>query len=768
MINAVVLAAGESRRMGKPKPLLRFTGGTFLGQIIAVLKLSDVDRITVVLGAEAEAIRKTVDLSGTEVVINKNYQKGQLSSLIAAIETTPPKTQAILVCLADMPFITAEVVNEIVAKFKETSAAIIVPVFDGKRGHPTLFARAAFDELLNAPPEQGARFVLYSLRPGSGQANEGRILELQTSQSGILVRIDTPNDYRLHFGVSPGQWPGYPRQKAGANFLTSVFDRGRGDWARKIIPVILISLAVKCLLARYFLFNGDEAYFTLWGKHISAGYYDHPPMIGWLLHLLLYVGDSVLLLRLLPIVFSTAVGVGLYMLLKPYDERKAYLVFVLFMVCPMNTMFILVAPDDPLLLFSFLSVFFLFRAERATDFTDYTDLVFSSVNPCKSVSKNVEIRRSYLYYFLSGVFWGLAFLSKYFAVLLVFSYLVYFLSVCKKIENSKLKTQNSKLFLPLCLARSRIKGILLFVLGATPFVAQNALWNYQNGWPNIMHNWFNRFGSNPNPAVNLLCLGLSLLYLMTPPVVYFLVKNRSRILQAFRQEDFRVLALSALVPLCVFVLVSLKKSVGPHWYWSFLPCAFVVAGLTLDANQIVKSIKFSCVFSLIQACLFLAVPLAPLESLKGLVSERDRASLIFYIHPEKVERLLEQYRGDFVFATRSYSSSALLEYHCGDRVIVFGNGSRHARQDDIRTDFRELDATCGQGLPPGTGPGAKPDDTGSFFLVLGYDFKYQGYRQKYLRSIMSRFYQIPAWLPHANNFFFREKYGFWPSCAEVP
>ena len=314
-----------------------------------------------------------------------------------------------------------------------------------------------------------------------------------------------------------------------------------------------------------------------------------------------------------------------------------------------------------------------------------------------------------------------------------------------------------------------------------------------------MHNWFNRFGSNPNPAVNLLCLGLSLLYLMTPPVVYFLVKNRSRILQAFRQEDFRVLALSALVPLCVFVLVSLKKSVGPHWYWSFLPCAFVVAGLTLDANQIVKSIKFSCVFSLIQACLFLAVPLAPLESLKGLVSERDRASLVFYIHPEKVERLLEQYRGDFVFATRSYSSSALLEYHCGDRVIVFGNGSRHARQDDIRTDFRELDgknllileigeaeesryggcfekvhivllspATCGQGLPPGTGPGAKPDDTGSFFLVLGYDFKYQGYRQKYLRSIMSRFYQIPAWLPHANNFFFREKYGFWPSCAEVP
>ncbi len=533
------------------------------------------------------------------------------------------------------------------------------------------------------------------------------------------------------------------------------------SWARKLIPVIVISLAVKCLLARYFPFVGDEAYFTLWGKHISAGYYDHPPMIGWLLHLLLYVGDSVLLLRLLPIAFSTAVGVGLYVLLKPYDERKAYLVFLLFMVSPMNTAFFLVAPDDPLLLFSFLSVFFLFEAQS---------------------------RGNSIYYFLSGVFWGLAFLSKYFAVLLAFSYLVYFLSLRKSAR--------------------RIKGVILFALGAIPFVAQNAFWNYQNGWPNIMHNWFNRFGSNPNPAANLLCLGLSLLYLMTPPVVYFLLKNRARILHAVWKENpsteftpsaaeglgtgFRIFALAALVPLCVFVIVSLKKFVGPHWYWSFLPCAFVAAGLTLDANQIVKSIKFSCVFSLIQTCLLLAFPLTPLESLKGLVSEGDRASLIFYIHPQKVVRLLEQYGGDFVFATRSYSASALLEYHlarrrgfagagCGEPVIVFGNGSRHARQDDIRTDFKKLDgknllileigkaeesrySTCFEKVQikplcfrRGTLAPAQAGVEGSLFLVLGYDFRYQEYRQMYLRGIVSRFYQIPAWLPHANNFF-REKY----------
>jgi len=195
MINAIILAAGESKRMGKLKPLLRFKDTTFLGQIISVLRLSDVDTITVVLGAGAETIKKSVDLSGTRIVINEDYQKGQLSSLIAAIEQSPQETEAILVCLVDNPFITKEVVDNIVAKFKETNSQIIVPVFNKRRGHPTLFSRSLFDELLSAPEEEGARYVLYS--------NEERILELETSESGILISIDTPDDYKFHFGVNP-------------------------------------------------------------------------------------------------------------------------------------------------------------------------------------------------------------------------------------------------------------------------------------------------------------------------------------------------------------------------------------------------------------------------------------------------------------------------------------------------------------------------------------------------------------------------------------
>lgn len=195
MINAIVLAAGESKRMGKSKPLLRFNDKTFLEQIISAIKVSDVDRITVVLGAKAETIKNSIDLSETNIVINKDYQKGQLSSLIAAIKNTPQETDAILVCLVDNPFITKDVINKIIARFKETNNPIIVPVFNKKRGHPTLFSRSLFSELLNVPKEQGARYVLHS--------NAEKVLELETSESTILTGIDTPEDYRFQFGTNP-------------------------------------------------------------------------------------------------------------------------------------------------------------------------------------------------------------------------------------------------------------------------------------------------------------------------------------------------------------------------------------------------------------------------------------------------------------------------------------------------------------------------------------------------------------------------------------
>jgi hypothetical protein len=266
-----------------------------------------------------------------------------------------------------------------------------------------------------------------------------------------------------------------------------------------------------------------------------------------------------------------------------------------------------------------------------------------------------------------------------------------------------------------------------------------------------------------------------MIYLMTPGAIYFLVKNRTRIWSNLRKDDVRLFALASVVPLCVFAVVSFKKVVGPHWYVCFVPFAYVVVACVLDPQQIVKSISAALVLTLIQVSAFLAAPLVPVDKLKGLVEEEDLASLVIYEHPKSVLELLEQYGDDFVLATTSYSTSALLEFYHGDRVIVFGKGTHHARQDDILTNFKELEGRNililhKKRVDPDAGPlyeacfdriETRPlKIRGATFVVqFGYGFKYAQYRERHLRRALQGYYQIPDWLPHSKNFF-REKYDF--------
>lgn len=193
MIVAVILSAGESSRMGRPKALLPIDGVRFVEKIVSTLKSTDVGNIIVVLGHNAEAIRRKISDLPVTILINHDYKQGQLSSLQVAIrhlESSGSPVDGILVHLVDHPYIEAKLVNLMIDRFYETKKLIVVPRFQDRRGHPVIFARALFSELLAAGTDQGAKPVVHAHRDDT--------LEIDTDDKGVLIDIDTPEEYRLH------------------------------------------------------------------------------------------------------------------------------------------------------------------------------------------------------------------------------------------------------------------------------------------------------------------------------------------------------------------------------------------------------------------------------------------------------------------------------------------------------------------------------------------------------------------------------------------
>jgi molybdenum cofactor cytidylyltransferase len=195
MIVAVILSAGESSRMGRPKALLHIDGVRFIEKIITALRLSRVGRIMVVLGHNAAEMRQKINDLQVDLLINPDYKQGQLTSLRAAIHSIEASNNAnrvdgILVHLVDHPYINADLVNLMIERFYETQKLIVVPRYQNRRGHPVIFSKALFGELLAAPLDRGAKAVVHAHRDDT--------LEIDTNDEGAIIDIDTPEEYRRH------------------------------------------------------------------------------------------------------------------------------------------------------------------------------------------------------------------------------------------------------------------------------------------------------------------------------------------------------------------------------------------------------------------------------------------------------------------------------------------------------------------------------------------------------------------------------------------
>jgi molybdenum cofactor cytidylyltransferase len=223
MLAAIILSGGASQRMGSPKALLPYRGQTFLQHLLEVSAHPKVGERRIVLGPHANAIRAATSLRDADVVINPNWEKGQLSSIHAALRSLPPNLEGMILFLIDHPAVSAALVGELIARFyardttnrhsrdltdlnapqsrakspieaagliypehrrtpSANTSTIVLPTYNGNRGHPVIFSSTLFPELYAAPIEEGARTVVW--------AHKLETLEVPTMEAGCLLNVN--------------------------------------------------------------------------------------------------------------------------------------------------------------------------------------------------------------------------------------------------------------------------------------------------------------------------------------------------------------------------------------------------------------------------------------------------------------------------------------------------------------------------------------------------------------------------------------------------
>jgi CTP:molybdopterin cytidylyltransferase MocA len=191
----LILAAGESRRMGYPKALLSYRGETFLDRLIGLFE-PHCAPVIVVLGAQAERIRAgTARAGAAEFVVNPDYTRGQISSLQCGLAAVPADAGAVLLTLVDHPAVSPETVAALAAPAPGGGPLLRIPRYRERRGHPLRIARELIPEFLAVPPEGAARDVVHRHVARTGY--------LDVDDPGILADIDDAEAYRALLGGTP-------------------------------------------------------------------------------------------------------------------------------------------------------------------------------------------------------------------------------------------------------------------------------------------------------------------------------------------------------------------------------------------------------------------------------------------------------------------------------------------------------------------------------------------------------------------------------------
>ena len=484
---------------------------------------------------------------------------------------------------------------------------------------------------------------------------------------------------------------------------------------RTFFVLLAATLVFRFWLAAALPITGDEAYFIWWGKIPAAGYYDHPPMVGWWLAALLTVSDTEWWLRL-PIILQPAVlSFAVAHVLRRRGAAIAWGTASVVLLAPADLWNVLITTDTPLVYFSFFSALAFIRAARDDDWR---------------------------YYLLSGLLLAGALLSKYFAVLLGLAY--FFHALVRP-------------------TRKKWLGLVVCFAAVLPAIGFMAWWNAGHCWANVMFNVYNRHEDAGWSWRTPLLYAVTLLYLLTPPVLWLLWRSRHALQVHARDNELRAGLFIAGVPLVVFAALSLVKQIGLHWPLSFLPFVFMALATVVEAATLKRTLKFVVGFAAAHVLLIAVVSQLPLETWK---QSRLYDGIVLTVEAKALIAMLKPFEQDYVYASDGYSNAVTLGYNARRYFPVFGEGSSHARHDDILTDFRALDGKdiliVRKNAPQADeyAPYFHALETrrielrgADFYLVLGRGFDYPVYRDRVLARVRAKYYAVPPYLPQTGCYF---------------
>ncbi len=509
---------------------------------------------------------------------------------------------------------------------------------------------------------------------------------------------------------------------------------------RLFAALLVLTLAFRFWLGAAFPITGDEAYFVWWGWMPDWGFYDHPPMIGWWLAVLSGVSKAEWWLRLPVIIQPALLALAVYWALpklvpgtgcapgreessrpppmgaksflgRPGErldgEQRRLWAATLVLLAPVNVWNVFITTDTPLIYFSVLSGLAWIRAARDD---------------------------SPRWYLAAGLLLAGAVLSKYFAAILGFAYLV-----------DVLRRRSV----------GAVTGLAIAYACTVPALALMAWWNSANCWPNYMFNFVNRHGDAGWSLKTPLLYAVTLIYVLGPPVLWLALKNR----RPAGADSYLPTSLGTLawLPFLLFALLSGVKQIGLHWLLSFVPFTLIWLTLRLQPATLQKLGLFFAAFATLHIAGILIVSRVPLETWQ---KTRLYDGIVLTFEHEALARELEPYKTDWVLAMDGYSNAVTLGYNLRQYVAVFGVASSHARHDDLVTDYRAL---AGRNFLILRKSEPNPDDYRKYFRsvsvdsfevrgarfwrVKGTGFDYPAYRDGVLAEVRRKYYAIPTWLP---------------------